>query len=203
MNTPVALRGNGADAAAGASSFDELASRWAGGDDLDALVEALVAEMSDAEKLRLIEGDVDFWEGRLRTLQEGSNTHPPQAARCSRLGIPGIAFVDGPRGSAIPPANCFPVSMARGATFDIGLEEEIGRAIGRKVRAHGGDFFGGVCVNPAAPPRVGSRTGDVRRGRPRRGGDGRCPDQQVRQMMPLWARLPHGWFNFSSGKTPI
>ena len=68
----------------------------------------LFAEMSDAEKLRLIEGDVDFWEGRLRTLQEGSNTHPPQAARCSRLGIPGIAFVDGPRGSAIPPANCFP-----------------------------------------------------------------------------------------------
>ena len=94
MNTPVALRGNGADAAAGASSFDELASRWAGGDDLDALVEALVAEMSDAEKLRLIGGDVDFWEGRLRTLQEGSNTHPPQAARCSRLEIPRIAFVE-------------------------------------------------------------------------------------------------------------
>lgn len=44
-------------------------------------------------------------------------------------------------------STCFPVSMLRGATFDTALEERIGRAIGRQVKAHGGNLFAGVCVN--------------------------------------------------------
>ncbi len=35
----------------------------------------------------------------------------------------------------------------RGATFDVKLEKQIGHAIGREVRAFGGNFFGGICVN--------------------------------------------------------
>ena len=37
--------------------------------------------------------------------------------------------------------------MARGATFDRELEEEIGKVIGAEVRAVGGNYFGGVCIN--------------------------------------------------------
>jgi beta-glucosidase len=37
--------------------------------------------------------------------------------------------------------------MARGATFDTELEERVGEAIAMEIRAHGGNLFGGVCVN--------------------------------------------------------
>jgi len=52
-------------------------------------------------------------------------------------------------------ATTFPVSMARGATFDVDLEERIGQAIGREVRALGGNLFGGVCINLPRHPAWG------------------------------------------------
>ena len=63
--------------------------------------------------------------------------------------IPPMQFCDGPRGvvCGIGQTTCFPVSMARGATFDPELEEEIGHAIGRETRAFGGNLFAGVCIN--------------------------------------------------------
>ena len=45
--------------------------------------------------------------------------------------------------------------MARGATFDRDLEEQIGKAIGAEVRAQGGNYFGGVCINLPRNPRWG------------------------------------------------
>ena len=50
-----------------------------------------------------------------------------------RLGIPPVRFTDGPRGEVIGRSTCFPVSMARGASFDTALEERIGDAIYRKM----------------------------------------------------------------------
>ena len=52
-------------------------------------------------------------------------------------------------------ATCFPVSMARGATWDADLEERIGEAIGRELRAVGADLYGGVCVNVLRHPAWG------------------------------------------------
>ena len=52
-------------------------------------------------------------------------------------------------------ATCFPVTMARGATWDIDLEERIGEAIGRELRAVGADLYGGVCVNVLRHPAWG------------------------------------------------
>ena len=52
-------------------------------------------------------------------------------------------------------ATCFPVSMARGATWDLDLEERIGEAIGRELRAIGADLYGGVCVNVLRHPAWG------------------------------------------------
>ncbi|MDO4298618.1 MAG: glycoside hydrolase family 3 C-terminal domain-containing protein [Lachnospiraceae bacterium] len=63
--------------------------------------------------------------------------------------IPPMQFCDGPRGvvCGIGQTTCFPVSMARGASFDPELEEAIGHAIGKETRAFGGNLFAGVCIN--------------------------------------------------------
>ena len=45
--------------------------------------------------------------------------------------------------------------MARGATWDVDLEERIGDAIGRELRAVGADLYGGVCVNLLRHPAWG------------------------------------------------
>ena len=76
-------------------------------------------------------------------------------ARVERLGIPGFAFSDGPRGVVIGPATAYPVSMARGATWDLDLEERIGEAIGVELRAIGATLYGGVCVNVLRHPAWG------------------------------------------------
>ena len=39
-----------------------------------------------------------------------------------RLGLPPFLFTDGPRGVIITGSTCFPVSMARGSSWDISLE---------------------------------------------------------------------------------
>ncbi len=52
-------------------------------------------------------------------------------------------------------ATCFPVTMARGATWDPELEERVGDAIGRELRAVGADLYGGVCVNLLRHPAWG------------------------------------------------
>ena len=79
----------------------------------------------------------------------------PRPRRSRASGIPGFAFSDGPRGVVVGNATCFPVTMARGATWDVDLEERIGEAIGRELRAVGADLYGGVCVNVLRHPAWG------------------------------------------------
>ena len=83
---------------------------------------------------------------------------PPRTgrpARCRGSGIRGIRFSDGPRGVVLEGATTFPVTMARGATWDPELEERIGDAIGRELRALGANLFGGVCINLLRHPAWG------------------------------------------------
>ena len=115
----------------------------------------LVGLMTLAEKLDCLDGDTDFWPGLIDISSGGYHEHPWPAAAVERLGIPGLAFVDGPRGSVVGPATCFPVSMARGATFDPDLEEAIGEAIGAEMRAVGATFTGAVCMNLLRHPAWG------------------------------------------------
>lgn len=103
-----------------------------------------VAEMSFREKVHLIAGNCKIYE----SMGIGSyNAKPYGAGGCERLGVPEMMFCDGPRGVVCGSSTCFPVTMARGATFDTELEERVGKAIGEEIRAHGGNFYGGVCVN--------------------------------------------------------
>jgi len=73
----------------------------------------------------------------------------------TRLGVPPLLFLDGPRGVGMGNSTCFPVPMARGASFDVDLERRIGDAIGRELRAHGANLFGGVCINLLRHPAWG------------------------------------------------
>ena len=115
----------------------------------------LLARLSQGERLSLLDGDEPFWPGMKAMLNEGYNTRPIVAGAVHRLGIPGIRFSDGPRGAVIGSSTCFPVSMARGATWDPELEERVGDVIGKEIRAQGGNFFGGVCINLLRHPAWG------------------------------------------------
>ncbi len=118
-------------------------------------VPATVASMTPDEKLWCLDGDAPFWAGLTYLGEQGYHKSPFRAARVERLGLPGVAFADGPRGVVVDRATCFPVSMARGATWDVELEERIGEAIGTELRAVGADLYGGVCVNILRHPAWG------------------------------------------------
>lgn len=78
-----------------------------------------------------------------------------QAGGNERLNIPTMRFFDGPRGLVSGEATCFPVSIARAASFDRELEYRIGDVIGKEVRAAQGNYFGGVCINLLRHPAGG------------------------------------------------
>jgi beta-glucosidase len=116
---------------------------------------AIVASMTDDEVLACLDGDTPFWPGLFDMTSGGYYRHTWPAAVVERLGVPGIRFADGPRGCVVGHATAFPVSMARGATFDPALEERVGRAIGAELRASGATFTGAVCLNLLRHPAWG------------------------------------------------
>jgi len=115
---------------------------------------ALLAEMTLREKIKQMSGDEPFLSGGIK-MARAYNTEPIPAGENLRLGIPGIRFSDGPRGVVMYHSTCFPVSMARGASWDIELEERIGDAIGVEARAQGANYFGGICINLLRHPGWG------------------------------------------------
>lgn len=135
--------------------FDEAAARVRTGSDAREEARALVARMTLEEKLGCLDGDTPFWEGLVDAFQGGYYKHTFPGAAVPRLGIPGIQFSDGPRGVVVGHCTAFPVSMARGASFDPELEERIGDAIGKELRAIGATYYGGVCVNLLRHPAWG------------------------------------------------
>ena len=104
----------------------------------------------------MMSGDPPFWLGMADMMGGGYADHPWVAGAVPRLGIPGVRFADGPRGVIMDGGTTFPVSMGRGATFDPELEERVGDVIGRELRAMGGNFFGGVCINLLRHPAWGA-----------------------------------------------
>ncbi|GAB7191990.1 glycoside hydrolase family 3 C-terminal domain-containing protein [Kineococcus sp. NUM-3379] len=137
------------------TAFDTAVSAVRAGADPGEQARALYGQLTDDERLWLLDGDEDFWPGMDRMIREGYNLTPYVHGAVGRLGIPGTRFVDGPRGVVAGRSTAFPVSMARGATWDVELEERVGRAIGRELRAQGGNFFGGVCINLPRHPAWG------------------------------------------------
>jgi len=124
-------------------------------DQIEAKARDLLAQLSLEEKIGLMHGDPPFWSGMLDMAADGYHRHVQVAGAVPRLGIPGIRFSDGPRGVVLPGATTFPVAMARGASWDVELQERVGDAMGRELRALGGNHFGGLCINVVRHPAWG------------------------------------------------
>ena len=136
--------------------FEHAAARVAAGEATAAdEARSLVARMTLDEQLECLDGDLDCWAGLFDLMRGGYHRHTFPAAAVPRLGVPGFEFSDGPRGCVIGTKTAFPVSMARGATWDPVLEERIGEAIGAELRAAGATYYGGVCVNLLRHPGWG------------------------------------------------
>ncbi len=114
----------------------------------------LLAQMSLREKIGQMSGDTPRLRGMIK-MAYAYNVRPYPAGENRRLGIPPLLFTDGPRGVVVSQATCFPVSMARGATWDIDLEERVGDAMGVEARTLGANFFAGVCINVLRHPAWG------------------------------------------------
>jgi beta-glucosidase len=136
-------------------TFDEARHAVAQGSDVEATARALVATLTDDEKLWCLDGDAPTWAGLKFLSDDGYHKAVFRGAEVERVGFPGIRFSDGPRGAVVGNATAFPVPMARGATWDLELEERIGDAIGRELRAVGANLTGAVCINLLRHPAWG------------------------------------------------
>ncbi|KAH6949710.1 glycoside hydrolase superfamily [Ilyonectria sp. MPI-CAGE-AT-0026] len=125
------------------------------GDPIADVVQRLLSNLTKTERLHLLDGDDEFWVGLRKIMCDRYNKVPFVHGEVSRLGIPGVRFSDGPRGVVMGSSTAFPVSIARGATWDVALERRIGNAIGLEAKAQGANFFAGVCVNLPRHPAWG------------------------------------------------
>ena len=124
---------------------------------VDQLTQDLLERMTLQEKVAQLSGDGGpqfllrlginvLLMGRFPNTYSGLN---------ERLRIPPFSFSDGPRGVVIGRATCFPVAIARAASWDTQLEQRVGDAIGQEVRAVGANYFGGLCINLLRHPAWG------------------------------------------------
>ncbi|MFZ0664659.1 MAG: glycoside hydrolase family 3 C-terminal domain-containing protein [Acidimicrobiales bacterium] len=136
-------------------SFEEALSAIDQGAEPDSAARRFVSGLTSEEKLWCLDGDAPTWAGLEFLTKDGYHRMAFHAARVDRVGLEGFSFSDGPRGVVVGNATCFPVSMARGSTWDPDLEERIGEAIGIELRASGANLYGGVCVNVLRHPAWG------------------------------------------------
>ncbi len=125
-------------------------------DEANYRIEEALRRMSIREKVRILTGTTSLLKlGFDFLVLKRYNRTPYPAGGSRRFGLPALRFCDGPRGVVSGHSTCFPVSMARGASWDPELEERIGEAVGREIRAQGGNYYGGVCVNLLRHPAWG------------------------------------------------
>jgi beta-glucosidase len=113
------------------------------GDATEARIDGLLAQMTLAQKIAQMHG------GSFLTVWR-TNGVPA-------LGVPGLGMIDGPRGVSTLAGNAtaFPVGMARGATWDVALEERVGTAIGEEARAKTANVILAPVINILRHPRWG------------------------------------------------
>jgi len=125
---------------------------------VDEWASELLDQMSTEEKVQMMSPILKSnLKMVLEILSDGQkyNQRAYQAGGNERLEIPTMRFFDGPRGMVSGEATCFPVAMARAASFDRELEYQVGEVIGKEIRANNGNYFGGVCINLLRHPAGG------------------------------------------------
>jgi beta-glucosidase len=123
--------------------------------ELETRARALRDRLTPDEKSRLLSGGWSFYEFISKSGIGVGERRPTPAGAVPRLKLKGFAFSDGPRGISVGRCTCFPVPMARAATFSPELEERVGAAIGREARALGVDLVAAPCVNLLRHPAWG------------------------------------------------
>lgn len=108
------------------------------GQTIEDRITAIMAKMTVAEKIQQLH-------------QEGGFT----TADNPRLSIPGFVMADGPHGVRDGNATSFPVSIGIAATWDPGLAEQVGKALGQEFRGKGKDQMLGPSMDLARDPRNG------------------------------------------------
>jgi beta-glucosidase len=122
--------------------------------DIERSIDAILREATLAEKVGMMSGKGFFEQYKASGGIWGA--HPYRAGGgIARLGVPALYFTDGPRGVARGNSTCFPCSMARGATFDVDLEQRIGEIMGIEARAQDATLSGAVCINLLRHPAWG------------------------------------------------
>jgi beta-glucosidase len=123
-------------------------------DQIAVRVETILREATLEEKVAMMSG-LGFFEQFKATGRTWGADPYRAGSGCERLGVPPLFFTDGPRGVARGRSTCFPVLMARGATFDPDLERRIGEQMSIEIRAQGCTLSGAVCVNLLRHPAWG------------------------------------------------
>ncbi len=121
---------------------------------IQAKAQQLLKKMNLKEKVFFLSGNWHMIRDSI-LYKRTYNPVPIESHGNKRLKIAPVAFTDGPRGVVMGNSTCFPVSMARAASFDRELERKIGDAIGKEARAQGSNYFAGVCVNLLMHPAGG------------------------------------------------
>jgi beta-glucosidase len=114
----------------------------------------LAATLSDAEKAQQMRGLTQSGTANYNVFQQEDNT---------AKGIKAFMFRDGPRGVNINAngdskndySTAFPVAMARGAAFDVDLENQIGQAVGDETLASGNTMILAPTTNILRHPLWG------------------------------------------------
>ena len=118
------------------------------GDNLEERVEALVSQMTLDEKLQQMSGNTIITGLYGRALWNVPGVE--------RLGVPPFKMSDGPRGVGVHDgATAFPVAMARGASWNAKVERRVGEAMGRELRAIGGNVLLAPTLNNLRHPSWG------------------------------------------------
>lgn len=117
----------------------------------DARAAALLACMTQDEKIALLGGDdaTGVLNPPVGTPHTGTN------AGIARLGIPTTYFTDGPVGVRQGSATAMPAPEALAASFDPALARAYGAVIGNEARHKGNDVLFGPCVDHVRNPLAG------------------------------------------------
>lgn len=111
--------------------------------------ESMLASMTLDEKLTVLSGYLDY---------DWADGTAFEAAGVERVNYPTFRMRDGARGVRgifLEPSTTFPVGQARAASFDIDLEERIGRVFASELRALRGDVVLAPTVNVLRHPAWG------------------------------------------------
>ncbi|HYW95001.1 MAG TPA: glycoside hydrolase family 3 C-terminal domain-containing protein [Bacteroidales bacterium] len=105
---------------------------------LDQQIDDIIAKMITSEKIGQLINNTFF--------TTGDNT---------RLGIPGFQMSDGPHGVRFGGATVFPVGIAMAASWDTGLIQRTGTAMGEEFFGYGKHQQLGPCLDLCRDPRNG------------------------------------------------